>query len=301
MLQDAVDGATSIGAAVGLKQNDAAALQASLTALVGDPTTTPPTPGLKDKWNIAKAAKTNGTAGVRTATSNGRAQAQMCMGVLKPVLGNQWNTQWQTAGFTVSSLSIPDNPMTLLQQISAYFTANPAQEVNTVTITATAAACTAAAVAIGNASNASNQSNTASGTAKKNLQDGIDGARARMTGLRDELVQLLPGNDPRWYSFGFDRPDDPTTPKVPQHVTVTNGSPGMLFVDFDDARNADSYRVTVFDTATPPNKVDEQLVDESEATFIGLPTGKQVKVVVSARNSSGGESAATAGIAATVP
>ncbi len=165
-----------------------------------------------------------------------------CVGVLKPRLGNQWNSQWQNAGFTHHSLAIPDNPLTLLQQLSAYFTANPSQEVAnlTPTISATAAACSAAALAITQASGISNQSNTDAGTAKKNLAAAIETARSRLTGLREELDQLIGDDDDRWYAFGFSKPGDPDTPAVPEHLVVTGGSPGMVFVDWDDAPRADS-------------------------------------------------------------
>ena len=302
MLEDALLGVHDFGAAVGVKQNDEAALKAVLVDLVGDPTTVPPTPGLKDKSNTAKAAKSAATAAMRSALSNGKTIAVMCMGVLKPILGTQWNAQWTAAGFTAASLAIPDNPMTLLQQMGAYFTANPGDEVSTAKIHATAADCLATAAAIGAASLASNTSNSNAGTAKSNLEAGIKAARSRLSGLRDELAQLLADDDARWYSFGFERPSDPTTPHVPLHVTITPGAPKMIFVDFDDAKNADAgYRVTVTDTATPPKQLAELLVAESEATFTDLPSGTAIKVVVTARNSSGGESGPSAPATGNVP
>jgi hypothetical protein len=95
--------------------------------------------------------------------------------------------------------------------------ANPTQEVTNaaLNITATAAACEASAQAISNGISTSNQSNTDSGIAKQNLQNGIDTGRSRLSGLRGELTQLLDPNDDRWYAFGFDKPSDPSTPAVP--------------------------------------------------------------------------------------
>ena len=133
LLEDAADGAQAHGAAIGLKQNDEAALRAALGALIGTPAgpgnVPPATPGAKAAWNTAKAAKTAANAAARSARSNGRLLAQTCVGVLKPRLGTAWNSAWQTAGFTNGSLAVPDNPMVLLQQIGAYFTANPTHEV----------------------------------------------------------------------------------------------------------------------------------------------------------------------------
>jgi hypothetical protein len=74
----------------------------------------------------------------------------------------------------------------------------------------------------------------------------------------------------------------------------------MIFVDFD-TRRADNYRVTVNDTATPPNQLAEQIGTESECTFPGLASGTAVKVTVTGRNSTGGESGPSAPGSGAVP
>jgi hypothetical protein len=74
----------------------------------------------------------------------------------------------------------------------------------------------------------------------------------------------------------------------------------MIFVDFDDARRADNYRVTVNDTATPLNQLAEQIVTESESTFTSLPSGTAIKVTTG-RNSTGGESGPSAPGSGAVP
>ena len=308
LLEDAADGAQAHGAAVGLKQNDETALRAALGSLIGTPAgpgnVPPATSGAKAAWNAAKAAKTAATAGARSARSNGRLLAQTCVGVLKARLGNSWNSSWQTAGFTNGSLAIPDNPMTLLQQIGAYFTANPTHEVPNITptVSATAAACTAAANAISAAESAANQSVTNAAAAKTALASALGAAIARLIGLRDELSQLIPDDDDRWYAFGFDKPSDPDTPEVPVNIVITPGAPGskMLFVDWPDARRGDSYRVVVRNTATG-GALAEQIVTESDATFSDLTSGMSVSVTVTARNTKGGESAESVPATTAVP
>jgi hypothetical protein len=306
-LEDAADGAQAHGAAINLKQNDEAALRAILEELVGKPAgpgnVPPAVPGLKDKWNTAKAAKVNGTAAFRTAKSNGRALARACIGVLKPRLGDQWNNNWQNAGFTNHSLGVPDNPLATLQQLRSYFAANPTYEVPnlTPTISATADACEAAAQAISDAATASNQSNVDAGQAKQDLEDGITRGRARLSGLREELDQLIDDDDDLWYAFGFDKPSDPETPEVPENVIITAGGAGMVHIDWDDARRAENYRVTITDNATPANQIATQIVEESEHTFAGLPSGTAIKVTVTARNKAGGESGPSAEASGTVP
>jgi hypothetical protein len=114
--------------------------------------------------------------------------------------------------------------------------------------------------------------------------------------LRDELTQLIDPDDERWYAFGFDKPSDPDTPAVPEHVVITVGAPGskMVFVDWDDARSATSYRVTATDKAhDPPVVLDEKMVTESEAALTTIPLGTQFNVTIASRNSKGGESASS--------
>jgi hypothetical protein len=306
-LEDAADGAHDHGAAVDLKQNDETAIRAILDELVGKPAgpggVPPAVPGLKDKWNVAKAAKVAGTSAFVTAKKIGQVLARACISVLKPRLGDSWNNAWQAAGFTNHSIAVPANPLSLLQQLRSYFAANPTHEVAdlTPTISVTAGACDAAAEAISAAASASNQSNMNSGSAKKDLYDGIRRGRARLTGLREELGQLIEDDDDLWYAFGFEKPSDPETPEVPENLVATGGGPGTVFADWDDARRAESYRVTIRDLATPPNVLATAIVEESEHTFTGLPSGTDFKVEVTARNSKGGESGPSAPASGTVP
>jgi hypothetical protein len=230
-MEDAADGAATHGVAVGLKQNTEVAVRTDLWALTGKPAgpggVPPAIPGLKSLFNVAKTNKTAKTAALRTACSNGRTLAMTCISTLKPVLGNSWNSAWNAAGFSGGSIAVAANPMVKLQQLRAYYIANPTREVANVNgIACTAAACETAAQAISTAQSDSNQSNTDAGTAQSNFEDGMVAARRRMSGLRDELTQLLADDDERWYAFGFDKPGDPSTPEVPENLTATPGTAG---------------------------------------------------------------------------
>jgi len=306
LLEDAADGAAKYGAAISLKQNTEATIRTDLTALIGVPAgpggVPAAVPGLKALWNTAKANKTAMTATLRTTESNGRALAMTCIGALKPVLGQQWNSAWNAAGFTSGSIAVPTHPQTQLLLLRAYYAANPAKEVANINgIACTAAACQAASDAIVAASKASNQSNTDAGTAQSNLQDGIDAGRARASGLQAELGQLLDDNDPRWLAFGFDLPGQTATPDVPQNLVVTTGAAGSqtLFLHCDDARRADGYRFMVTNAADN-SELAELLTQDAEATFDSLISGTKVNVVVTARNATG-ESQPSAAVAAVVP
>jgi hypothetical protein len=306
LLEDAADGALAHGVAIGLKQNTEAAIRTDLVALTGKPAgpggVPPAVPGLKALWNTAKTNKSDRTADYRTAQSNGRALAMTCISTLKPVLGAQWNSAWNAAGFTGGSLAVPTNPMTLLQQVRAYYGTNPAKEVANVNgIACTAAACDAAAQAISAAETASNQSNTDAGTAQANFQNGVAAARKRASGLLAELGQLLDDNDPRWLAFGFETPGSPATPDVPENLTATPGAAGshLLILHCDDARRADGYRFLVTNAAGGA-KLSEQLTQDPEVSIGNLPPGATVNIVVSARNATG-ESQPSGIISAVVP
>lgn len=242
-------------------------------------------PRLKALWNDAKVNKGAKAAALRSACSNGRALTMACVGVLKPLLGNKWSPAWQSAGF-LGSLQASSNPMTLLQQLRAYFTANPTHEAPTLEPYAiSAAACEAAAQAISDAQSASNQSNTDAGNAQSNYETGLAGARQRLSGVREELSHRLAEDDARWYAFGFDKLGDSETPEAPENLTVTVGAAGSgsLFVNWDDARRAENYRVRITNITGGALLVD-RLVEESEATIMGLPANVTVSITVSARN-----------------
>jgi hypothetical protein len=234
------------------------------------------------------------------AKQNGRALARACIGVLKPRLGDSWNSQWRTAGFTNGSIAVPDNPLPILQQLATYFSAHPTHEV--ASLNATGAACTTTAESVSTATSASNQSNVDAGNAKNGLAAGIAEARTRLGGLRDELTQLIDDDDERWYAFGFSKPSDPDTPEVPENLVVTPGAPGnhLLFIDWNDPVRATSFRVIVTNTANPPVGHKNVIVTDSEVTFNDLAPGP-VKITITSRNSKGGESGPSATVSGTVP
>lgn len=294
-LEDAADGAHTHGAAIGLVHNGEVNIRTDLNALVGTPAgpgnVPPAVPGLKALWNAAQTNKSAKTGALRTVCSNARLFARTCIRSLFPVLGESWNASWNAAGFTGGSLAVPANPLTLLQQLRAYYAANPARETpNVQGVACTAAACETAVQAISDAESASNQSNTDSGTAYTNYQNGLKAGRARLSGLRDELDQLIADDDDRWYAFGFDKPSDPSTPEVPANLTVVAGAPGSktLISDWDDARRADSYRLRAV-TKADGKEVANAIAQDSQfsLTLEKVGAGAVVVLTITARNATG--------------
>ena len=308
LLEDAADGAQTHGPALGLTHNNEPKLRLDLTTLVGTPAgpgnTPPAVPGRKSLWNTAQATKSAKTAALRTIQSNNRFLARTCIRSLMPVLGEDWNSAWQTAGFEGGSLAVPANPLPLLQQLRAYYAANPTRETANVNgIACTAAACEAAAQAISTAQSESNQSNTDAGVAHANYLAALKAARTRLTNLRDELSQLMSPDDERWYAFGFDKPTDTGRPETPENLVVTVGAPGSrtLLCDWDDARRATNYRLRAV-LKVGGQQVFSELVTDSQG-IITLPTqpaGTELDITVTGHNAVG-ESAPTAAVTGVLP
>ena len=193
-------------------------------------------------------------------------------------------------------------PLTLLPQMRAYYIANPTRESVVQGINCNAATCEATAQAISTAESDSNQSNTDSGIAQANYQNGLKAARARLSGLRDELSQLIKDDDDRWYAFGFDKPSDPSTPEVPANLVATAGAAGTktVIAHWDDARRADSYRFRAVTKADGKEIANEIVSDSQISLALNAAAGTVVVLTVTGRNSAG-ESPASDAVEFTVP
>lgn len=283
---DAADGADTEGASIGLSQNTAAKIRTDLVALAGSTTTVPPVIGAQNAYNLAKSAKVAATAARRAGESNGRTFCASAVGMLKNHISTQWSSQWQAAGFTTGSLAIPDDPLSLLGEIRAYFIANPAHENSPLGLIA--ANCTTRIDEVIAVRAASNQSNKDLGDAKAASDAAKKTLYKRMTGLRAELAQLLSADDPRWYAMGFDRPADGWQPGPVDDLILTPGGPGMVFADWDDARRASRYRVFKQTVGTDPAPVEvTSTVTVSEFTLTGLTSGSTVEITITAVNDAG--------------
>ncbi len=305
-LTDAAGGAKTYAAILNLVHNTELIIRGTLEDLIGTPAgpggVPPAKLGLKALWSAAAEHKSSMTGALRDVCSNARVFVRTCIGSLGPVLGQRWNAQWKAAGFP-DGLTVPDNPMVLLTQMRAYYTANPTSEGTVQGVDCSAAGCDATIQLIEAAQNASNQSNTDSGTAHANLLAGMKAGRDRLASLRDELSHLIGDDDDRWYAFGFDKPSDPNTPSVPENLTVVPGTPGSLMViaDWDNSRRADSYRLRAVLKIGGPD-VANQITSETQLalTLAGVAAGTIVVLTVTARNDAG-ESLPSAPVEIAVP
>jgi hypothetical protein len=254
---------------------------------------------LAQGWLVAPESDEGGS---ETTLGNSQKINSSPVGKQRPRAGNDVHRRAQAGAGPAVEQRVERRRVHKRLDCGANASANPAREVKDINgIACTAAACQSASDAIVAADKASNQSNTDAGNAQAAYQDDLDAARARASGLLSELDQLLDDSDPRWLAFGFDLPGHPGAPDVPQNLTVTAGTPGSLtlYAHCDDARRADGYRFTV-NNAADNSTLAEQLTQDAEATFNGLPSGAKVNVIVTARNATG-ESQPCDAMAAVVP
>ena len=276
-------GVISIGPATGLLQNTAAKMQPELDMMEGTPAgpgnVPPAVEGLIARWDRLRDAKDTATDVVDEAKRLGRLLLTTIIGTLKPVFGSKWNTNWIPVGFTNHTLTVPTDPAEMLEQMRSFLESNPTREVPIIN----GLACTAA------------------GAAKAALEVGISACRNRLIGVKTELAQLLPDDDVRWLTFGFDMPGSLSIPEVPENLVFTPGAAGSGsgFFDWDDARRADGYGMLIQDAAG--NTLLEELIgSRSDYTANGLVSGTTVTASVTGHNATG-YSQPTAAITCVVP
>ena len=238
----------------------------------------------RNTYNTAVATSTRLTAGQTAADSNGKTFIGTTKAALGNFLGTQWSPAWLPVGFLNNSLTIPTTiaeRQVLLESIANYLQANPDKQNGPLVITV------ARAVELFKALKdvrAAVISSTSAVTAAKTARDrAAQDLRARMSGLINELGQLLDDDDPTWHAFGLNRPADPETPGIPADLVLTAGLPGSIQVSWSPARRAGRYRVY--------KKEEGETEYQSAATtftpaaaITGLTSGVTVQIQVSAAN-----------------
>lgn len=293
MAEDMADGAHTHEVAIGLKQNKEADIRADLSAARLADTAVA----------TAKKAKSDASTAQQVADSNGKAFIALTKSVLTPALGNSWSTQWGEVGFKDNSLAIPSavaDRQELLKSIHTWLAGNLTREVTTPDYTFTAAAAEAAFDALSGARSAFNQSTVIIGQ-KITLRDAaVAVLEKRMRGLIGELEELLGDSDPRWYAFGLNAPADPATPGIPDGLALNPGSAGIVYAHWAAARRADHYRVWKQIVGVDTEFKAVSSVNDPDAALSGLPSGKTVKIQITAVNDAG-ESQPSATVEIVVP
>jgi hypothetical protein len=287
--EDMSDGLNAHEAAIAVKQNKEADVRAVLSAAITAQAT----------FKAAQTAKTGLSSAVTVADSNAKAFIGATRRVLINYLGDGWSQVWEATGFPNQSTGVPGTQaerQALLQSLANYFAANPAQENTPLNITS--AQAQTLFTALSDARSAAAAGNTDAGQ-KKNLRDAAEKIlRTRMSGLVNELGQLLEDDDPLWLAFGLNQPGATNLPDAADSLVLTAGGAGVVLADWSDASRATRYRVFKQVLTVDANFVAVTTVTDSDYTFTGLPSGKTVRVqIVSANDAGQGQPSTAAEIA----
>jgi hypothetical protein len=249
---DMLAGLAMYEVSAGVKQNTAAKLRPLLEVrdLTGN-LVLPPVPGTGARnWDLAfanaRAAKKTAVAAVRAADAQGTAFIAAAKKHLSNFLGNVWSEAWVPVGYNNATLEMPDDEdqrFDLLKALRSFLNLHPDMTVSTplLTINVSTADSRIAALTAARALREDCRSKVQA------AQAGRDAVEVRlrkcMSGLVEELDGLLPALDARWAAFGLNAPGAPTRPDKATGLSITAGSNGFNFLDWNDAARADSNNV----------------------------------------------------------
>ena len=283
-----LSGAQVLGGTLNLAQNTAAKISADYVDFVGEAGPNATIRGKDADWQLKREALKTAQAALRAAKQELREFWSGAVDLLKHHLGRTWNPAWEAAGFTGFTLSTSSgDPLPMVLRIRAYLRDHAAHENAALNITAAEADVQIAAVqaAIQGVDTATVASKVAAAERKASMKR----LRKRLTGLREELNQLLAPDDARWHEFGFSRPVDQRAPKEVTGLTVTPGQPGQVIVQHAPSPRALDYRVSWKPQDSTGEPAEVGLFADRAVTLSGLPSGTTIVVYVTARNE-GGES-----------
>lgn len=274
LAEDAADGAAAYGVAVGLKQNDEAALRATLAAART----------ARTAFLLTQTAKQTLYAAQKSADDNARAFIGLAGKVLGNYLGSRWSMDWAATGFPNQSTAVPGSiteRQALLPSLQTYFTNHPGHE--NAPLNVTAAQAGTLFTALSDARSAVNAGLVDTGQKRAAQTEAVGMLRKRLRGLIEELALLLEDDDPRWLAFGLNMPGADVTPEGPTALVLTPGPEHSVYANWDDVSNADYYRVYV-ETGAPGSgfvAVPTTFAD-SDATLGPYSPGQTIRVKVTA-------------------
>lgn len=234
LAEDLADGCHDLETAIGIKQNTETVLRAALAGVATARGTEGIKRGLVDTaYDVLQAADAAGEAVLKN-----------CRLRLVKVLGSQYNSGWQGAGWPPFSTGIPRQQgqrFSLLGSLKVYFTQNPAAESED--MEATGAICTTANTTISDARAAVNAAETPHTNAKKATKAAIHTLRKRVRGLIDELGTLLADDDAQYETFGLNIPANPSAPEGIEELTLAAIGGGKVLVQWSYATRMTAARV----------------------------------------------------------
>ena len=281
-----LSGAQVLGLILNLAQNTAAKISTDYVDFVGEPGPNPTIRGKDAEWQLKREALKTAQAALRAARQDLREFWSGAVDLLKHHLGRTWNPAWEAAGFSGFTLSTSKgDPLPVVLRIRAYLRDHAAHENAALNITAAQADVHIEAVQA--AVQGVDAATVASKVATAERKASMKRLRKRLTGLREELNQLLAPDDARWYEFGFSRPVDQRAPEEVTGLIVTPGQPGQVIVQHAASSRALDYRVSWKPQVSSGEPTEVGLFADLAVTLSGLPRGTSIVVSVTARNAAG--------------
>jgi len=278
LAEDCADGAQQLEATIVLKQNMEADIRADLLDLTTKRGTYDALVGLNEaKENAVTLARSNARGGLTAARDR-----------LKQIFGSGPGDAWQAAGWPNDSVAVPSTSekiLPLLMSVKLYLTANAANEVAALGVTATN--MQTLHTALSNAVAARNLHKDTRTAALGLRNTAIEKLRTRLRGLIGELEQLLDPMSPHWLTFGLKRPGAPDSPDA---VTGTQAIPmgtAKLRVKCNPAARAEYYQIWIQIVGTDPELHLVESPTEPDKILENLPVGATVKAQMRAVNETG--------------
>jgi hypothetical protein len=281
-----LSGAQALGVTLNLAQNTAARISTDYVDYVGEPGPTPAIRGKDAESQLKREVLKTARAALRAAKAEAREFWSDAVDLLKIHLGRTWNAAWVAAGFTRFTLSTSKgDPLPMVLRIRGYLRDHPTHESAAVNVTA--AQADAHIAAIHAAEQGVDAAKAAAKLASAERKASLKRLGARLTGLRDELDQILDDTDVRWYEFGFSRPVDSKMPNPVTGLVATPGLRGKVLVQHAASARASDYRVSWTPQVSGGTPTEVGLFADLAVTLSGLPSGLTIMVSVTARNEAG--------------
>ena len=278
LAEDLADGCHTHEVAIGIKQNTEAVLRAAIAA----------TKAANQALGAANVALDAKYDLLHTADAAGTTVLKNCRLRLVKVLGSQYNSGWQEAGWPGQSTAIPDSQdqrFTLLGAQEGYFTAHPAAE--SADMEATAAICHTAHEAVSDARTALNTATSAQTNAKNTITATLKTMRKRVRGLIDELGTLVADDDVRYEDFGLTIPGSPSAPEAITSLTLTAVGGGKVFAEWSYATRMTGTRLLLKRVGVDTDFKNFGTVDGLEKMITGQTVGQTIQVQAIAYNDGG--------------
>ena len=278
LTEDLADGCHLHEVAIGIKQNTEAVMRAAITATNTALQAVGAASGLVDgKFDMLQGAD-----------AAGKAVLMNCRLRLVKVLGTQFNSGWEEAGWPNQSTAVPDNQdqrFTLLGSMKGYLTTHPTAE--SADMEATAAICQTAHEAVSTARAGVNTAEAAETEARKVAKATLKTLRKRVRGLIDELGTLVADDDVRYEAFGLTIPADPNAPEPIETLTLTAMGGGKVFAEWSYATRSTGTRLSLKRVGVDTEFASLGTFDGLEKMLAGQAVGQTLQIYAVAYNDGG--------------